>query len=243
MISDRLYRRFYSDPRYNGTSVFYAWLRQGLRPGHRVLNFGAGPETRNPTRILKGEVAEAVGADIDPVVLENTELDRGFLIRDGRIPIEDGYFDVAFSDFVLEHVERPQEFLAEIHRLLKPGGKYYFRTPNRYHYVTAISALTPHAFHQRVANPSRGMAQDAHEPWPTFYRMNSRAQLTRLAREAGFADTELRMIEPDPSYLRFHAVPFLMGVAYERMVNATELLKDLRINILGCLTKPGGQTV
>lgn len=182
------------------------------------------------------------GADIDPIVLRNGELERSFLIEGGTIPVADCYFDVIFSDFVLEHVENPGEFLREIRRLLRPGGKYFFRTPNRYHYVTLISALTPHGFHKRVANPVRGLAGDAHGPWPTFYRMNTRKTLERLAAEHGFERLELRMIEADPSYLCFHALPFLAGVAYERLVNSTDLLQDLRVNILGCFTNPAQPT-
>lgn len=164
MISEKLYNRFYDDERYDGTLVFYDWIREHTWPKSRVLNFGAGPETRSPKRVLKGTVAQIVGADIDPIVLENEELDQAFLIKEGRIDIEDAYFDIAFSDFVLEHIEDPEVFLDEIHRLLKPGGRFFFRTPNIYHYVSVVSALTPHWFHKRVANPVRGMSAEAHEP-------------------------------------------------------------------------------
>ena len=116
--TQKLLARYYSDRRYDGTATFYDWVRELLRPDMRVLNLGAGPPTRDPVRRLKGEVAEVVGADIDPVVLTNDELDRGVLIESGRIPMPDAYFDLAFSDFVLEHVEKPREFLLEVARLM-----------------------------------------------------------------------------------------------------------------------------
>jgi SAM-dependent methyltransferase len=234
-----LLARHYADPKFDGTGLFYGWLRDVTRPGHRVLNLGAGPETKHATRILKGEVAEIVGADIDPVVLENRELDAAVLIENGRVPLESGSFDLIFSDFVLEHVEKPDEFLAEVMRLLKPGGSYMFRTPNLWHYVAIISRFTPQWFHELVANKARGMAEDAHEPWPTFYRMNTRARLKGLAAAAGFRDAELRMIECEPSYLMFNSLAFRMGMAWERTVNATEALAGLRSNIQGRLVKPG----
>lgn len=237
MSTQKLLERFYSDPKFDGTTTFYWWVRELAKPSFQILNLGAGPATRLAVRCFKGEVAEVVGADIDRVVLTNTELDRGILIANDRIPIEDSYFDLIYSDFVLEHVKRPREFLAEVHRLLKPGGSYLFRTPNRYHYVTIISSLTPHSFHEKVANPVRGMSEDAHEPWPTFYRMNTRSRLRRLAANAGFDRVELRMVECEPSYLQFHVVPFLIGTAYERVVNSTELLAGLRANIQGRFDK------
>ena len=237
MSVEALSRRFYADRKYDGTRVFYDWVRQYTSPQAKLLNLGAGPPTESPTRIFKGEVAEVVGADVDACVLENGELDRAVLIKDGKLPFPDGYFDVALSDYVLEHVEHPAQFLSEVARVLKPGGSYLFRTPNIYHYVAIISAITPHWFHSFVANRARLNPEGSQEPWPTYYRMNSRGTLARLSREAGFSSIETRMIEAEPSYLQFHAAPYLLGVAYERFVNSTEMLGGLRSNIFGRMRK------
>jgi SAM-dependent methyltransferase len=237
MISNALYDRFYRDGKYDGTLTFYSCIREHLNRASRVLNLGAGPATHSPRRILKGSVAHVVGADIDPIVLKNDELDEAVLIEDGKLALESDTFDLVFSDFVLEHVEKPHRFLAETLRVLKPGGTFLFRTPNRFHYVALVSALTPHSVHRRLANPARGLEEGAHEPWPTYYRMNSRGTLRRQARAAGFRSSEFRMIEAEPSYLMFHALPFLVGVGYERLVNSTKLLEGARCNILGKFTK------
>ena len=233
-----LFRRFYADPRYNKTNEFFGWIREATTRESRVLNLGAGPTTGYKVLNFHGEVAEVVGADIDPDVLTNSELDRAVVIgADGTLPFPDGYFDVAFSDMVVEHVERPAVFLAEVRRVLKPGGAYYFRTPNIYHYVAVISRATPHWFHERVANRVRGLAPEAHDPYPTYYRLNTRRAVQLAARQAGFAGCDIRMVEGHPSYLVFHAVPFLVGVGYERLVNASELFAGLRANILCRLVK------
>jgi SAM-dependent methyltransferase len=236
-LVQRLMKRYYSESCFDGTTMFYGWLRENARPNHRVLNLGAGPAARHPTRILKGEVAEVVGADIDPVVHQNDELDRSVLICGDTVGLPGEYFDVIFSDMVLEHVERPEAFLVEVHRLLKPGGCFMFRTPNFYHYVALISWVTPQWFHEIVANPVRGLPKSAHPPWPTFYRMNTARRLHFIAAKAGFENVELRFIECEPSYLQFHALPFLIGVAYERVVNATSVLQGFRANLFGRMGK------
>jgi hypothetical protein len=41
----------------------------------------------------------------------------------------------------------------------------------------------------------------------------------------------------EPSYLRFNALPFLLGIAYERAVNNVGVLSGLRSNIFGRLVK------
>jgi hypothetical protein len=45
------------------------------------------------------------------------------------------------------------------------------------------------------------------------------------------------MVECQPSYLIFHTIPFLIGVAYERFVNSSEAFSGLRANIFGQLSK------
>lgn len=237
MISQRLHDRFYSGPRYDGTRLFYDWLREHTGSQTRLLNLGAGPSTENPIRIFKGEVAEVVGADVDRCVMDNDELDRAVMIENGRLPLPDVAFDVVLSDYVIEHVEHPAQFLAEVYRVLKPGGVFFFRTPNIYHYVALFSAATPHWFHGLVANRVRAKEPGSQEPWPTHYRLNSRRAIEVEARNAGFRDIELRMIEMEPSYLQFHALPFLAGVAYERIVNSSEAFAGLRANFFGRLTK------
>ena len=47
----------------------------------------------------------------------------------GRMPFEDESFDVALSTQVLEHVPDPEHVIAEIHRVLKPGGRLFLSAP------------------------------------------------------------------------------------------------------------------
>ncbi len=235
--TDRVARRMYRDPRYDGTRRFYGWMRQQTNEETVLLNLGAGPATGSQVRSFRGEVAKVVGADVHPCVLENVELDEAVLIKDDVVPFSDATFDVVFSDYVLEHVERPDPFLCEAHRLLKPGGSFFFRTPNIWHYIGLISSVTPHWFHRAVANRARGHADQSQEPWPTFYRLNTCSRISLSARKAGFRHIELQMVETEPSYLRFHLLPFLLGVGYERLVNSTEALAGLRANIFGRLTR------
>ncbi|MDP5053407.1 MAG: class I SAM-dependent methyltransferase, partial [Congregibacter sp.] len=41
-----------------------------------------------------------------------------------NLPYSDGYFDVIYYNQVLEHVRRPDELIAEVVRVLKPGGTF-----------------------------------------------------------------------------------------------------------------------
>ena len=131
----------------------------------------------------------------------------------------------------------PQVFVREVHRVLRPSGSFFFRTPNKYHYVSLIARTTPHWFHRLAANRVRGLSKDAHEPCQTFYRVNKSKIIERIARETDFKRIELRLFEGEPSYLVFHTIPFLIGVVYERLVNRFELFGGLRANIFGRMVK------
>lgn len=237
-VSGRLLDHYYPDFSRSGTLAFYDWLDGALRPDWEILNLGAGRACRQRERVLKGRVRQLVGADIDSAVLANDEVDEAHLVRDGRLPFGAGRFDLIYSDWTLEHVERPRLFLAEVHRVLRPGGQFFFRTSNLFHYSYLAAWLLPNRLHPRIVARARGLDGDrVCRSAPAFYRMNTALGLERLAEEAGFAETEIRFFEPEPAYVRFNDLSFLLGVAYERLVNAFEQLQNLRASILGRMRK------
>lgn len=52
------------------------------------------------------------------------------------LPFEDGSFDVVYSWGVIHHSEHPERILAEIHRILRPGGKFIGMLYRRYSMAT-----------------------------------------------------------------------------------------------------------
>jgi len=196
---------------------------------------GAGPTNRSS--VFLATLGELHGLDPDPDVRNNEALTSASVLEGNRFPFDEGSFDGCISNYVLEHVEHPTEHLAEVRRVLKPGAPYVFRTPNRFHYVPLVSSLTPHSFHVRVANRLRNLDEESHDPYPTYYRLNSRRAVRRHAREAKLDLELLRMIEKEPTYGKSSRLLFLAFTAYERMVNATPLLADLRSNILAVLRR------
>jgi SAM-dependent methyltransferase len=234
----RLYDRHYpmmpdGQRRGDGSRAFYDWIRAA--PGlamSTVLNVGAGPTPQPALRRLRGEVQRLVGVDVDPVVMTNEDLDEAFVIDGTNLPFADATFDLAYSDWTMEHVEHPVALLRQIRRVLKPGGTFFFRTTNRTHYVTVVSTHTPHWFHKLVANRVRGLPAEEHEPWPTYYRMNSEKAARRNLQSAGFVDLAVRLIEPYPVYLAFSPLAFRAGIAYERLVNRWAWASRLRLILI-----------
>lgn len=198
-----------------------------------VLDLGAGAGIV-PQMNFRGLAGRVCGVDLDPRVTENPYLDEGRVSDAGGIPYPDRSFDLVFSDNVLEHLSEPTDVFREVARVLRPGGRFVFKTPNKWHYMPTIARLTPHGFHQRV-NTWRGRA--AVDTFPTLYRANSRQAVERLAADTGFEVERIERIEGRPEYLRLSAASYAVGVAYERLVNSTPLLERFRILLVGTLRR------
>lgn len=231
---DRFYR---SRPGWiNGTIEFHNLCREVIRPGSAILEIGAGPS--NPTTAFLSTLGPVRGIDLDPDVRTNAFLTGADLLETETYPYPDRSFHACVSNYVLEHVSDPHQHFREAYRILEPGGCYLFRTPNRYHYTAIGAWLTPHAIHLKTSNRLRNLPSGSHDPYRTHYRANSRRVLMQLSEEIGFRAEELRLIEKEPSYGKLARPLFLLGMAYERAVNATPAAAGLRANILGVLRRP-----
>ena len=194
-----------------------------LRPSSTVLDLGAGAGIVEQMN-FKGHAARVCGVDLDQRVTSNPMLDEGRVSDAGGIPYSDASFDVVFSDNVVEHLSDPLAVFREVHRVLKPGGVFLFKTPNKHHYMPLIARLTPHRFHQFV-NRLRGRAEV--DTFPTLYRANSAGAARLVGEAAGLIVERLERVEGRPEYLRIAWPAYLVGALYERVVNATDLLAPL----------------
>ena len=176
-----------------------------MEPSFTVLDFGAGRAgwveeddvpVRASMRTIKGKVARFIAADIDPVVLQNQTTDENLLIEDGVVPLPTGSVDLIICDYVLEHVEDPARFVAEVDRLLRPGGYFCARTPHGLNYVSIAARAvrnSQHASILRKVQPTR----KAEDVFPTAYKLNSKRAVRRAFK--GFEDYSYLYV-PEPSY-------------------------------------------
>ena len=87
----------------------------------KVLNAGAGH--RDISHLIQGEL---FNQDI-PHGLHNANIHIYSPLH--QIPKPDGFFDAIICNAVLEHVENPEEVVAEFARVCKPGGALYLGVP------------------------------------------------------------------------------------------------------------------
>jgi SAM-dependent methyltransferase len=172
------------------------------------------------------------GVDTDPAVMSNANLSDAARADLAQLPYANGEFDLVFSKYVFEHLERPVAVMRELRRVMKPGGHLLIHTPNRWHYVALFATLTPTSFHAWF-NSKRGRISA--DTFPTRYRANDRRTLERLAARSGFRIVRFDLLETKPDYLYFHPLAYRAGIVYERIVNRWPSFARFRVQIIADL--------
>ncbi len=115
----------------------YLQSRFGARfPEARILDVGVGYGMFLKIAWEDFGLRNLFGMDPYPQSIEiaktmtQARIERGSIF-DERWPYEEGSFDVVTCFDVLEHIERPAEFLEKAKRYLRPGGLVVFTTPNK----------------------------------------------------------------------------------------------------------------
>lgn len=106
-----------------------------VRPGERVLDVGCG--TGNVALTAAREGAHVVGSDLTPELLSEAKTaadvagveDVEWREADAEaLPFDDASFDVVLSQFGHMFAPRPEVAVAEMLRVLRPGGRIAFST-------------------------------------------------------------------------------------------------------------------
>ena len=114
----------------------------GVKPGEAVLDVGTGTGVVAITAARLG--AHVTGVDLTPALLdvarENARIaglpDIAWLEGDAEsLPCPDAAFDVVLSQFGHMFAPRPEVAVAEMRRVLKPGGRGAFATWPPEHFV------------------------------------------------------------------------------------------------------------
>jgi ubiquinone/menaquinone biosynthesis C-methylase UbiE len=171
------------------TGAVAEFLLPHLRAGMRLIDCGCGPGSI--TADLAGAVApgDVIGIDIREDALADARRlarDRGIsnvtfqMANIYDLPVPDASFDAAFACAVLQHLATPLAALAEMRRVLKPGGVIGI--------VDGSSPLTfryPTSPLLRLWDDLRVRARDHHtgNQWDPL-------RLRAALREAGFARVE-----------------------------------------------------
>src|SRR5215208_7411927 len=121
-----------------------------LRPGMRLLDAGCGGGSITLGLAEVVAPGEVVGVDLEAHRIEGAgrlAAERGVAtvrFQTGDLydlPFADAAFDAAFAHHVLQHLAEPERALADLRRVLRPGGVLGVRDPDEG--ATLMAPLTP----------------------------------------------------------------------------------------------------
>lgn len=101
--------------------------------------------------LLRSKAKFVTGVDIDPAAAREAKFECGdnasVLLGNGLgLPFHDAGFDVITSFETLEHLHERNQFLAELRRVLRPGGMLVLSTPNA-NYTQPLNGKPANQFH------------------------------------------------------------------------------------------------
>jgi len=221
------YRRRYARMRSGwqpSSMVYQNLVAARLTPEVRVLDLGCG--RGGVMERLHPQARLAAGLDPDPQSLHEHRAPAMALAcgSAGALPYTDGAFDLVCCSWVLEHLPDPARSFADIARILAPGGRFVFVTPNRLHPLLQLNRAL--AWTQgRLVGRFYDRTED--DTFPAYYRANTTSRIERLARAAGLKRISCRLIG-DPTYLAFGESLFRLAVLLERVTP-----RWMRVHIVG----------
>jgi SAM-dependent methyltransferase len=186
-------------------------------PGVRVLDVATGPGYVAGAAAQRG--ARVVGVDFSAAML--TEARRhhpaiDFEAGDAEVlPFPDASFDAVVMSFGLLHLGRPDQALAEAHRVLRPGGRIGFtvwaKPEESVGFGIVLRAIERHG---RLDVPL--------PPGPPFFRFSDPEESRRVLRGVGFQAPEVVRV---PQVWRLGSLDALFEVMRGGTVRTAGLLR------------------
>jgi len=118
----------------------------------RILDWGGGPGFLSYLLDALGFTTTYYDIEHDfpsyKYVLDRIKIPTVFVEDPVKLPFPDASFDAVISCGVLEHVPDASGSLAELNRVLKPGGLFFvYHFPNRWSWTEAVAGLIGQSTH------------------------------------------------------------------------------------------------
>lgn len=99
------------------------------------------------------------------------------------IPFDSATFDVVYSCWVIEHLKKPDIFLDEVYRILKPGGLLILWVPNVKNISGFLTKIIPLTLKVKILSLIKGESSEGVSHHKCYYRANSVKRIERKIKD------------------------------------------------------------
>jgi ubiquinone/menaquinone biosynthesis C-methylase UbiE len=165
-----------SSHRSTNRRVFEIITCEDILDSH-ILDIGAGRGYM--TQLLGEHIREKGGrpsevitaCDLFPEYFSYDEIACKKMKFVNEVPFDEASFDVVYAIEVIEHLRNPYDFIQEMYRILRPGGKAIITTPNILNLTSRISYLLTGFF--PLFKPLSFDTKDARHQWGHIMPLNA----------------------------------------------------------------------
>jgi SAM-dependent methyltransferase len=234
-------RRIVPELRYSQVH-FEEYLRARAAGAQAWLDIGCGHQLLSEWRfdaekaMLEG-VPLVVGIDYDfDSLLKHRSIHNVARADARRLPFPDRSFDLVTANMVVEHLDDPATQFAEIGRVLRPGGRFTFHTPNAGSYIVAGARIFSDSAKKRLARVLEGREEG--DVFPTHYLANRLDDIRRVAATAGLEVEAVDFVSTVPVTTNFPPIA-LFELLFLRVLQRPSMA-GYRSNIICTLRRRAG---
>lgn len=166
-------------------SYYSNFVEKLITPESIVLDLGCGSGEFGAIRRIGFRGKLLIGIDIDKDLLKrNSDVKFGIIANAHSLPSKANVFDLIICRGVLEHLANPAFALAEASRVLEPGSKAVFQTPNKFHplcFLSSVFSLRTRALLKRWFTHTEKLEGN----YETYYKCNTKKQFYDLFKRNG----------------------------------------------------------
>ncbi|MBQ7155895.1 MAG: class I SAM-dependent methyltransferase [Synergistaceae bacterium] len=133
---------------------YFDAVRDSLYDGCTVVDVGGGKTWHLASERSRFQNLRLVVIDPSEEQLSyNHDADEKIIFAmgtDERVPLDDNSADIVTSHMVLEHIANNDFTMREVHRILKPGGKFISAMPNKFAVFAIINQMMPNWLARKI---------------------------------------------------------------------------------------------
>lgn len=226
---DNFVRKY--DPSFRDVgTIFLNHVEKAIASESVLVDVGCGRTSYGAEVYQKAK--KRIGLDVDEYAKENLIMDEVHIMTGELFPLPDACADVVTAQWVVEHVARPDTFLKEVGRVLRPNGMFIFMTTNIKSPIIRLTSFIPLSVASFIRTHLLNFAHD--ETFPRIYTMNSSDKLKQLAEAHGFEMLVADHVESF-GYFRFSSIILRVYIKWTKLLRT--LTRNREMHIVGVFKK------